>query len=208
MRTELKDLEGGLAFFTARIKDWQEGDGHRDYLLQAVKVWPWDGESRVGRGKPIRLDHLWHRVRNTEANTDFELLSACNGVGRVGWYARRDGSIDLGLKSGRCICLDNCLDSALGTLWQQGRGIEREEEVLDHLAVALVSLDMEEVYAYSRDFSRKELRGLLRDRVVYFQRLVDGTKSRLEAAPKGPKPKGLDLPLRNCRKMRRLPGVA
>ena len=216
MRDELRPLEGQPAYFEARVLEWRDvEDGHRDFLLKGVKVWAWDGQSRVGQGSPIRLDHLWMRCKQGVYSESIELLSTVNGAGRVSWYRRAgDGSVDLGLRCGtEVVNLDVNAQILLCMLSVPGRALEHDEEALVRMKAQLALLDRAaatpDVLAYSYEHSHAELREIMRDTVAALTRIIEPTRARIDSgAAKGHKPTDLGLPLRNCKKKRRLTAAA
>jgi hypothetical protein len=106
-RDSLRELEGGLVFYTARLRDCTVRGDIRDYLIARVRCWRWDGESRLNFRRPpdALLDHVWLRFSREQWPT-VELLSEVEGVASVGWYARADGTADLGLRTHPAANLD------------------------------------------------------------------------------------------------------
>ena len=101
----LRPLEGELVFFLATPAEAsRSSDGRRQVLLRGVKVWRFTADQPAGYGPPAAaVDHLWLEV---DDGARIPLLFPCAGLGRVGWYCRRDGSTDLGLSRQLSVDLD------------------------------------------------------------------------------------------------------
>lgn len=152
-RDSLRELEGGLVFFTARLRDCSSRGDIRDYVISGVRCWRWDGDERLNlrRAPDAVLDHVWLRF-NREQWPTVELLSAVEGVARVGWYARSDGSADLGLRSYRAANYDEVM-GRVDALMRQRRP---RAEVLSFLSDFLSSHGGEDRYGYSEWLSASD----------------------------------------------------
>ena len=110
-RESLRPLEGQLVYFQGFMESWRKGDGTVDACLRNLKVRPWDGERPIDDCRQlVRLDHAWLRVTTDNWIPQPKRLSAYEAMGRVGWYRRRDGSVDLGLRTVTSLCLEHFLD--------------------------------------------------------------------------------------------------
>ena len=97
-RDSLRPLEGQLVWFCGRLDTWRPmADGQLTACLVAVTIRPWDGEAAV-KDCPVAvvLDHTW--IGNIPTTQPRERLLSYEGMARVGWYRRSDGSVDLGLQ--------------------------------------------------------------------------------------------------------------
>lgn len=97
MRDQLRELEGQLVYATGRLQRMVRVEGHTyDGMLTTVKFWRWNGEPLCkppDREPDATADHAWIR-----GGAGPELLEAVFSLGRISYYRRADGSIDLGLK--------------------------------------------------------------------------------------------------------------
>ena len=109
-RESLRPFEGQLVHFSGFMENWRTGDGIVDACLQKLKVRPWDGQSPIHEcGPAIKVDHAWIRVASENWMPRPERLSIYEAVGRVGWYRRSDGTVDLGLTTLPSLCLERFL---------------------------------------------------------------------------------------------------
>jgi hypothetical protein len=118
-RDALRPLEGRLVHCSGRLTRWQchlrHGPGHADLLLTSVEVRLIDPEVPLLAGPPVATcDHLWMADIPTEG---VELLQRLSGVGRVHWYTRKDGSIDLAVRWVESLPFDLILEEL-----ERGRG--------------------------------------------------------------------------------------
>jgi hypothetical protein len=100
-RTELLPLEGHWVRWNGLVDTWQHrSNGDVDLCIRAVKLWPWTFSEPLDSHKPPqRTEHLWLRCPAEFAATlQIERLQPANGIGRVGWYRRADGTTDLGVR--------------------------------------------------------------------------------------------------------------
>ena len=112
MRDQLKPLEGQLVVIKGRITEKQrQADGTITVCLAAVEVRPLLSDVPLQSIKPIRVDHLWVRDIAEDAIDWRGLLRSMCGAGRVIYYRRGSGSVDLSISTVQGICLDS--------LWQQ-----------------------------------------------------------------------------------------
>ena len=102
-RDSLRAHEDRIARLQGRVERWEERpDGSRDVLLINVRYVLYDpnqpDDSRqLENGQP--LDHVWFRVPADGGYGAMTRLDLVFGYGRIGWYRRSDGSVDLGLRS-------------------------------------------------------------------------------------------------------------
>ncbi len=110
-RESLRELEGQIVYFQGFLDTWRRGDGVIDTCLSTVDVSQWDGQSPIGQcRRSTRLDHVWLRITEPDHAWCPKRLEVYESVGRVGWYRRRDGSVDLGIDWIPGICLERCLE--------------------------------------------------------------------------------------------------
>jgi len=214
VRNELKALEGDLVFVTGRPTEARR-DGEDIYLmLVRPQLQRWDGMAPIGQGPAIQTDHLWVQCETNKWAG--EMLQLVVGVGRVGYYRRADGTVDLGVALLVSIDLDLLLEDVHRMLGDSSRkGMEGSlaamKKALETLRLAFSALWHQGGggFAYSRYRSATESMKLLARHYRTLESSVLATEAALlSGKPKGHKPRGLDLPLRNCRKVRRLPGAA
>lgn len=112
-RDSLRCMEGQLVIFNGRISSASptKDDGRRDFLFTTVRAWKWDGDSALPfhQSPDARLEHAWISLPAGVKNP-VEMLRRAEGVARVGWYARADGSADLGLQIQPCLNLDEFVE--------------------------------------------------------------------------------------------------
>lgn len=207
MRNELRALEGDLVFFQARHAAWDRAGDVGNHLLKPIKVWRWDGVGPVQQGAAIRLDHAWLRL--SEEGHIPELYTEVCGVARIGWYTRADGSCDLGLQHTPCTCGDS-LYLACKDLARSSKNVDNEKSLLAVLHKFEEKLLSDEMVVFSRHLSQEQMRACVAREIRSLSRDIEATESRLATAPKAPKPRGLNLPLRSAGRRRRLrlaPGV-
>jgi hypothetical protein len=97
-RDALRPLEGRLVWFCGRLDTWRPmADGQLTACMVNVSVRPWDGEAPI-RDCPVAavVDHTW--IGNIPTSQPRERLLSYEGIGRVSWYRRADGTVDLGLQ--------------------------------------------------------------------------------------------------------------
>ncbi len=99
-------------------------DGQLTACMVHVTVRPWDGEAAI-RDCPVAavVDHAW--IGGIPATWKRERLLSYEGIARVGWYRRADGTVDLGLEKVPSLDLDQ---------------VVRTLAAIDHLPSRLQSL--------------------------------------------------------------------
>jgi len=97
MRDQLCAMEGQLVGVTGRLS----GFGHRKdlFCLANCLINSWDGASSVKacieeQPGAVRVDHMWVSLDGFNGVKRYEQFGL---MGRVGWYSRADGSVDLGI---------------------------------------------------------------------------------------------------------------
>jgi hypothetical protein len=91
------------------LKKQKQPDGSIHALLGAVKVRAYDPEKPALSAEPINVDHQWVQIEDKKLIVNSELLGVCEGLGRVHFYQRGDGSVDLGIRLIPCIEYTNAL---------------------------------------------------------------------------------------------------
>ena len=134
-REALRPLEGQLVYLSGFMETWRVGDGTVDACLRNVSIHPWDGEQAIGTcSKTVQLDHAWIRITGDIDGKKPERLLSYEAIGRVSWYRRTDGSVDLGLQRVMSLCLERCLETIAertrsGATW--GERLSLLETLLD-----------------------------------------------------------------------------
>ena len=154
-RESLRPLEGQLVYFQGFMESWRKGAGTVDACLRNLKVRPWDGECPIDDCRQvIRLDHAWLRVTSENWIFQPKRWSSYEAVGRVGWYRRRDGSVDLGLSTVPSLCLDSALDGIFdrlkGSSW--GERVSSFEALQDSIE-AHQKRGLGAIYSHARSVS-------------------------------------------------------
>ena len=198
MRT-LQHLEGGLVTAIGRIHQKTYREGTVDVLLKSVTLYRWDGTSAVTIDKATpdaTTDHLWLRMPEAGCEGN-ELLSKTLVIGRVGWYSRASGDVDLGVTALVAHDLDavylHCCDLVDDCRWYGMKPLRAAVETLDE-ALEFCANQGKEAYVYSRFHSLPVcLKRLTRIR-LQLSRTLEANESRLATAPK----------TGGCKKMREL----
>lgn len=96
-RDSLRPLEGQLVWFCGRLDTWRPmADGQLTACMVHVTVRPWDGEAAIRDCLVAAVvDHAW--IGGIPTTWKRERLLSYEGIARVGWYRRTDGTVDLGL---------------------------------------------------------------------------------------------------------------
>lgn len=191
MREALRPLEGALVIAKGRIL--QKNLRHDlpdtvDVLLGSVSIYRWDGTSVVDahtRPEPdAKAEHLWLRMP-AEGCEGSELLSKTFVFGRVGWYARARGDIDLGITALVAHDLD-CFYWSIYDLMEEAHryGLAPLRAAVEALDVAITRCEHQgaDAYVFSRHHSIPDCtRRLTRLRVKLLQ-TIEATASRLATA--------------------------
>ena len=98
------------------LKKQKQPDGSIHALLGSVKVRRYDPEKPVMAANPITVDHLWVQIENEDLIPKSELLGVCAGLGKVHFYGRGDGSVDLGIRLIPCVEYTNALIGLKGEI--------------------------------------------------------------------------------------------
>jgi hypothetical protein len=202
MRTELKTLEGSLVYLKGRATEARRDGTHLHLMLLRPSLHQWDGFSAVGQETPVKTDHLWVRLEADQWGS--EMLQTVCGVGRVGYYRRADGTVDLGVKLVPCLDMDLLVSEAKSTLAEYSkRGLQALRDGAEDLLFALSVLRHQGkgFYAISRRYNSLEAAKILGHEFQLIQASINATDvALLSGKTKGHKPRGLDLPLRNCKR--------
>jgi hypothetical protein len=189
MRHQLQPLEGGLVVAIGRIHQKTYREGTADVLLKNVKLHHWDGSSAltVDQTNPsATTDHLWLRMAASGCKSN-ELLSTTMVIGRVGWYARACGTIDLGVTALVAHDLDAlywlCYDLIEHCRWSGLGPLRTAVDAIDFVLERGKSQG-KEIYLYSRYYTLADcIKRLTRIR-LQLSRTLEANESRLATAPK------------------------
>ena len=95
MREQLRPLEGQIVHTSARVgSHCQRPNRNYDTVLQNVEVRPYRTDVPQYSVEPIHVDHLWV----IEPAVILPVGNEVTGLGRVHYYTRSDGSVDLAVK--------------------------------------------------------------------------------------------------------------
>lgn len=200
MRHELSPFEGDLVSVTGWIKEWRKNrsDETDDICIVNASLTRWDGSSAVDIfGCEAKVHHIWIRVpKNT---CDAELLEKVQFLGKVGYYCRADGSVDLGVRGQRAVCMDVVAKDAF--CWLDSGSWKQKEFSRGHSLIRDIDFCLEctqtqgiDGFAYSIAYDCKEAcRRLTRYR-TQIQRFIDANLER-NYSLRRPKPQGLSLHL-------------
>ncbi len=201
MRNELKPLEGDLVLVLGRAKEARRKNGQLHVMLTRPTLRLWDGQAPVQQGKSIQTDHLWVQCPVDEWGG--EMLEVKQGIGRVTYYQRADGTVDLGV----ALCSGLNFDR-LACAWIEILGTDMRQSSVKHVLEGLTET-LEELktqgrddrYVYSYYCSLPEMIKRVERMQGWVKASVEATEKALQSGKaKGHKPRGLGLPLRNCRK--------
>ncbi|MDA7436985.1 hypothetical protein N8654_04860 [Synechococcus sp. AH-601-B19] len=205
MREDLIGLEESTVFFRATVNTWTKSESSSDdFLLKPVRLWPWDGNAPVGTGESIRLDHLWLRCPKDQRSESLERLTDVVGVATVQNYFRSDGSRDYGILHTKPVCnIDNMLINEMTAVHDVPAGLERDEATAAAVSRILEKAEQGlsgEMFVFSRQYSLNDFRDNCSRALLYWERCVEATRSRLATCQQFGKPKGLDLKMPKCRR--------
>lgn len=154
-RDSFRSLEGELVVFNGRLANAssKQADGGRHFLLTAVRAWRWDGNSPVplDQQPDATADHCWVSITDGD-RSPVEMLKRAEGVARVRWYARANGTADLGLELKRCLNLDDLLET-----FHRGRRLMGRPDQIAMLTKLLASCSKPDNYSFSQWLQTSEL---------------------------------------------------
>lgn len=120
MREELRPLEGQLVIVTGRVNNHQHRpQGHYDTCLRDIEVHPFDPARPAISPNPIQLDHLWFLEPPIISKVGSQKIY----MGRVSFYTRSDGSLDIGINPIKAMCLNYGVEHIL----RKGLAMSRDE---------------------------------------------------------------------------------
>lgn len=167
-RDALRPLEGQLVVWSGIAAKATRRGERRDVMLSSVRLWSYDTTIPAGIGVPAAaVDHLWLRLEPADR---VPLLRRCIGLGTVRWYARTDGTTDLGLEHRPTISLD-----ALVADLHQHRGSD-PRALLQRVEAGLLAIQLRK--AYSETASIEWCRELLEAHQALLQQQLHGHPHR------------------------------
>ena len=191
MREQLRDLEGQLVYVLGRPTGAKTTGENRDVCIKNATVVPWDADSAIVDSEGIKCDHLWIRAHS---QTRTSMYQSSIVVSRVGFYTRKDGSLDIGCQSAARLYNADIQLSRLNNAWRQRKS---QQEALTRSAGILLEIDCifkthgkmfegNPVYAYSEYLSITDIK----EKVEQFQKSVNSLQARLllNSVPKASKP--------------------
>jgi hypothetical protein len=191
MRDQLRDLEGQLVYVLGRPTGAKTSGANRDVCFKNATVVPWDADAAITDSKGIKCDHLWIRAHSQTRTSMYQNSIV---VSRVGFYTRKDGSLDIGCQStARLYNADislSRLNSAMRQRISQQEALTRSAGILLEMNCILKShgkmFEGDPVYAYSEYMSITDIK----KQVEHFQKTVNSLQARifLDSVPKASKP--------------------
>ena len=123
MRDELRPLEGKTVVVIGRVNNVQlRPEGHFDVCFRDVEVRELRYDMPQMKVPAVKLDHLWFLEPPKIAHIGSIRLF----VGRVLFYTRKDGSLDIGVTPMESLCLSRAQDALI----KRGRSADRDERAL------------------------------------------------------------------------------
>lgn len=192
MRDQLRQIEGQLVYLTGKPSAIKDNGKFRDVCVKRPKVIPWDTNAPLDFKAPaVACDHLWLRSR---PDRPLPMYLDCIAVGRIGYYTRTDGSLDLGIQN---ISPIFNVDEQLCTLLEatrrlksQSQALVRANQLLRDIQTMLKAHSREwngvDVYCYSEIFSVAELKRKVSNIATRMDSLT--AHSVLNGIPKASKP--------------------
>ena len=204
MRTQLTELEGQTVSVTGRLKEWRKNRSEEfdDICIVTANVTPWDGLSAVDvEASGAKVNHLWVRIPKDMAEA--ELLTKIHMIGKVTWYRRADGSVDLGVKALKAISMDKLagdINAYLTKGFWSVEGFTYGDQLLEDIDFCLSCAyhQGQGGYAFSVVYGAVEaVKRLLRYRTQIQRNLEANRKPGLNRLNRE-KPRGLDLKKPRC----------
>ena len=198
MRNQLAPFEGGLVSITGRLKEWRKNrvGGLDDLCVINASVSAWDGHSAVNvKACEAKVHHLWVRIPSGLCAA--KLLDKVQFVGRVNWYQRSDGTVDLGVSSLKATSLDNLagrVTSWLSSGWRSDETFADGDHLLEDIDQAIETIETQgkNEFAFSCVFSLPTAKRRLQRYRLKVERLLEVNRARVFVEGRS-KPQGLDL---------------
>lgn len=126
------------------------------------------------------------------------------GVATVRNYLRSDGTSDLGIDHTKPILdIDRFLVEEVEAVNEIKAGLQRDEAMAAAVGRVLQKAEQGlsgEMFVFSRGYALEECRENLNRALLYWNRTVEATRSRLDSGRHFGKPKGLNLKMPKCRR--------
>ena len=196
MRTALKRLENQLVFCHGRVikKTKRFDDGTMDILVSPVTVKAWDGHSSIDsipQDQTEKIDHLWLRA-DARNSARLEMLQRAGFIGRIGYYTRADGSVDLAVNTVPAVSLEELLArirSSCKNFDKEGTtALRRAQGDLEYALYAIENqgrsneLTDEPIYCFSKFVDLTKATEILAQNLQRVSRMADATEARLAVA--------------------------
>lgn len=199
-RDQLRPLEGQLVIVVGIRAGFRRTRVTAADLIRACRIWRWDGDRplpsggnwRAAWGEPDAVvDHLWVASEGPEA-TEIELLSRGWSVGRIGWYRRADGSVDLGYRTLPAVLIERALEPLL----RAGRSLTSTEAAANLERTLGWLTEQQRLGAVLATTAPRGTAGELADwrhALARLQRSAQAEQRARAGATHGPRPRGLEL---------------
>ena len=107
MRKQLVPFEGKDVLFGGHLSEWRKREDEAHICLMNVSITEFKKDKALNECPSTRLDHLWMSFSEDQiSNIKKDLYTRRNGLAKVYYYTRSDGSLDLSLKPIKGVCLD------------------------------------------------------------------------------------------------------
>ena len=183
MRDQLCAMEGQLVGVTGRLS----GFGHRKdlFCLANCLINSWDGASSVKacieeQPGAVRVDHMWVSLDGFNGVKRYEQFGL---MGRVGWYSRADGSVDLGIVDPGP---NTCMTEIMAELADAPKGTS-DVQIRDYLASCKELADRHrqgDLLIWSVDLSFAEFSETVDKYLLRYSRAVEATGKAMATATK------------------------
>ena len=131
-RDSLRHLENTVVLFSGRKAEVRTVGDQQHVCLRAVRCWRWDQQQGIddltATAPVARVDHAWVTTSHPSLT---EMGVRVVGAARVGWYARRDGTTDLGLAMLQPFAIWDALEHLRGNA--RGRSTAEVAAVMEDL---------------------------------------------------------------------------
>ena len=119
-RDQLRPLEGQTVIIQGRISSHCRRGDFIDVSYEDCLVRPYRTDVPQLSVEPVEVDHLWEIAPGRVGKVGSETIA----IGKVYWYCRSDGSLDLSIKREKSLCLSVVLD-----MIKQGAGAPDAERL-------------------------------------------------------------------------------
>ena len=105
-RDQLRPLEGQTVIIQGRISSHCRRGDFIDVSYENCLVRPYRTDVPQLSVQPVEVDHLWEIAPGRVNKVGSETIA----IGKVYWYCRSDGSLDLSIKREKSLCLSAVMD--------------------------------------------------------------------------------------------------